>query len=218
LYTTNYGMSDEPELLREAYREVPRINRNGITYSRVASSWGSGVSSDYIGFYFQVPPPLFGEVIIGVLNSWDAFAPTVTLRVRERDFDAKLSRQGREARTWYALLQGVVDSISMEVAPGTPVIDARYSFRTSAAADGYYLSTQPDMKLRLAPSGNAATFGRVMHRPCRIIAYGREETIGGVRGRWARVVPLHGSQVGWVFSGHLRKATDEEMKEYFEGL
>jgi hypothetical protein len=84
------------------------------------------------------------------------------------------------------------------------------------AVKGYYLSTTTDLKLRLAPPRNAAPFGIVMHRPCRIIAYGRVETIDEVRGRWATVVPLHGNQVGWAFSGHLRKVTDEEMAEHFD--
>ena len=217
-YYSTYNTADQPKYLLPSFDSDPKVNKNGLRYSRFASDWASGVSANYVGYYARTQNKVFPELIVGVLNSWGAFPPVETIDFNEQHFDEKIARQNENTRSYYAQLQEMIDSIAAPPTAGLKKLDVKSQTRSYKQEEGVYVPSITNLRLRESPSLSGRVVGTVAQTPQRIIGLGPEETIDGLKGRWVRIAPLIGNQAGWAFDGYLRKATEKELDDFYESI
>jgi hypothetical protein len=212
-YTNIYNHTVQVENLIEKYKKSPNINNKGIQYSVFRNNWGSGITSDYIGYYFKTKNGTFTECVINLFNSWDAMGVKSLLEDDDEHYKSALQNENQKIKLFYEYLDQIVNSINFN----SQDISAQYYKKIISnlnPRDDYVLPIQKGLRIREKPNPNSMIIGEVQDTAYEIIDQGSTEVINGKKGQWVRIVPFLGTSIGWAFDAYLRPLTEEEKIKY----
>lgn len=217
LYSPEYRTADQIDFLLENYKTDRETNDNGLEFARFVSDWVSGWSTDYYGIYFELDNHYFDEVIISLINAWDAFEGS-NLKINDKEFRAKAATMSSAGQEFIKSIDDMAQSIRVSSRDTEVIINDSLEFIGYEIIRGYYVPTISDLRLRASPDLDSEILGYVEEVPHYIIGTGPELTADGIEGRWLRLQTVIGPTTGWAFSGYLRTMTPEEKANFFEGV
>jgi hypothetical protein len=215
-YHPNYAGSPAIKYLKQNYIENPFINKNNVKISRFVSNWASDISSDYYGLYFTLPDSEFNECIIDIYNIWGTFGKIQELGHNDKDYKIKYMNEGGKLEEIFRGLELLEDSITFTISDNSKKVVNGFASK-EIIDDPYILPTIIGLRMRARPSLDGDILGYMENSLYRIIIIGDNMEIDGIKGNWIMIRPFNGNSVSWVFSGYTRKATSDEIGDYFGG-
>jgi hypothetical protein len=215
IYYSNYNIADQIKYLIPDYNEIPIYNKNNIRYSKFVSYWPSGHSSDYYGIYFNIPNNEFTECIISIYNIWGTFGNLRDIRLDNNfDYREKYILEGGNLRNIFELLEIMENSITFEISDYAIRVINGYTYEKYETNYSYILSINDNAIMRNEPSLEGEELGYMGNGLYQIIIIGDEFEIDEIIGNWLLIKPAYRNDLSWVFSGHTRIATEEEINYY----
>jgi hypothetical protein len=213
-YYNLYNLSSQLDYLFANYEKTHFVNTNNVKYSIFVSDWDSGWSSDYYGVYFKLNDSTFSECIISINNSWSAFEPKNQLSINDNKFRDKYLAEKGDIKTFYQLLDSLVNSITFNPSDKQIIISNGFSYQKYKSDYSYCIPTINNLRMRSLPSLQGEVLGVMQESVYTILGIGIEDTIDGIKGNWILVIPTLGNKATWVFNGYTRKPSEAEISKY----
>jgi hypothetical protein len=210
---SSYMSKNQIIYLKEKYIKDPFINKNNVKISRLVSYWGTSWTTDYYGLYFMLPNNEFNECVISIDNIWSTFAKIETL---DKNYKENIIKEGGNLRKIFQDLELMENSITLALSEDSIKID-NGSVGKETINDEYIFPRIDNLRMRNQPLLTGEILGYMEKKMYRIVFIGERAEIDGIEGNWIMIIPWHGNDISWVFSGFTRKATNEELDSYFGG-
>jgi hypothetical protein len=216
-YNGSYDIADRIKFLKQNYNAIPFFNRAGVKIGRFISTWGSGISSDTYALYFEIPNREFTECSIVIDNIWGTFAQHDELVLNDTRYEDKIKSEGGVLETFFRQLALLENSITFAISNDSHKIEGGYAYEKYPTDYAYILPTISNLRMRNSPALTGEVVGFMQNRMYQIIRIGERAEIDGITGNWILIKPYPGNSLSWVFSGYTRKATEQEIANYYDG-
>jgi len=209
--SSSYKSQNQIIYLKENYINDPLINKKNIKIGRFISRWGTSWTSDYYGLYFKLPNDEFDECIISIDNIWGTFAKIETL---DENYKENIIKEGGILEKIFQDLELMENSITFTLSEDSIKIENGNAGEENIT-DEYIFPAIENLRMRNQPLLTGEVLGYMKNEMYRVVVIGERVKIDGIEGNWIMIIPWHGNDVSWVFSGFTRIATKDELDSYF---
>ncbi len=214
-YYPVYRTADQKKYLKENYQINRETNSHNLGFSRFVSSWPSGISSDYYGFYFSIDNEYFQEVIIHSINYWSSFGGDCE-SLDDKNFRQEIASLNEDGKRLMAFMDNIIDSVVPPRSSVKIIRNKSLEIKNTGSLQGYWVNETENTELYAQPDPASEVLDHTGCQPYVVIGTGPDVIIDGKQGRWYRIASYVGTRTGWIFSGFLRELDEEELENYLE--
>jgi len=211
-----YRGRNQINYLKENYTEHPVFNKNNVKLSKFISTWSTSWSSDYYGLFFTLSDKEFNECVISIYNIWGTFTKKELRDINEENYKQQIQEEGGDLENIFNILELMENSISLNISENSIKIN-KGNVSAQIIEDTSIFPAINNLRMRKNPSLNSEITGYMKNIIYRVIVIGDEAEIDGIKGNWIMVVPYNGNTASWVFNGYTRKASNDELDNFYGG-